>query len=86
MCQCLWRLGEGHSGQAEVRAMDPNDLIDSIVDAIDYVEIAKDFYGLIKARRLLNNDLRQAIDIYVQEEVAKAVEKPYATLDRKILH
>jgi hypothetical protein len=34
----------------------------------------------------LNNDLRQAIDIYVQEEVAKAVEKPYATLDRKILH
>jgi HD superfamily phosphohydrolase YqeK len=66
--------------------MDPNDLIDSIVDAIDYVEIAKDFYGLVKARRLLNNDLRQAIDIYVQEEVAKAMEKPYTNFDRKILH
>lgn len=53
--------------------MDPNDLIDSIVDAIDYAEIAKDAQGLIKARRLLNNDLRQAIDLYVQDEVARAV-------------
>jgi hypothetical protein len=56
--------------------MDPNDLIDSIVDAIDYVEIARDLQGLIKARRLLNNDLRQAIDVYVQNEVAKALQKP----------
>jgi hypothetical protein len=53
--------------------MDPNDLIDTIVDAIDYAEIAKDLQGLIKARRLLNNDLRQAIDVYVQGEVAKAL-------------
>ena len=52
--------------------MDPNDLIDSIVDAIDYVEIAKDLQGLVKARRLLNNDLRQAIDAYVQVQVNKA--------------
>jgi hypothetical protein len=51
--------------------MDPNDLIDSIVDAIDYAEIARDLHGLIKARRLLNNDLRQAIDLYVQDEVIK---------------
>ncbi|HLE16342.1 MAG TPA: hypothetical protein VI776_16475 [Anaerolineales bacterium] len=53
--------------------MDPNDLIDTIVDAIDYVEIARDLQGLIKARRLLNNDLRQAIDTYVQDEISKAM-------------
>jgi hypothetical protein len=53
--------------------MDPNDLIDSIVDAIDYAEIAHDAQGLVKARRLLNNDLRQAIDLYVQDEVIRAV-------------
>ena len=56
--------------------MDPNDIIDVIVDAIDYAEIAKDPQGLIKARRLLNNDLRQAIDEYVTAEVCKAAEKP----------
>lgn len=54
--------------------MDPNDLIDTIVDAIDYAEIAKDLQGLNKARRLLNNDLRQAIDYYVKYEVAKAMQ------------
>ncbi len=56
--------------------MDPNDLIDTIVDAIDYAEIAKDEQGLLKARRLLNNDLRQAIDSYVRNEVAKALQQP----------
>ncbi len=56
--------------------MDPNELIDSIVDAIDYAEIARDTQGLIKARRLLNNDLRQAIDLYIQEEVHKALNQP----------
>jgi hypothetical protein len=55
--------------------MDPNDLIDSIVDAIDYAEIAHDAQGLMKARRLLNNDLRQAIDLYVQDEVTRAVSR-----------
>ncbi len=55
-------------------ASDPNDLIDTIVDAIDYAELAKDSQGLIKARRLLNNDLRQAIDFYVQGEVSKALD------------
>jgi HD superfamily phosphohydrolase YqeK len=55
--------------------MDPNDLIDTIVDAIDYAEIARDTQGLNKARRLLNNDLRQAIDVYIQDEVTKALEK-----------
>jgi HD superfamily phosphohydrolase YqeK len=59
--------------------MDPNDLIDTIVDAIDYVEIARDMQGLIKARRLLNNDLRQAIDLYVQDEVTKAVQQSMVT-------
>ncbi len=54
--------------------MDPNDLIDTIVDAIDYAEIARDNQGLIKARRLLNNDLRQAIDNYIQEEVQKVLQ------------
>jgi hypothetical protein len=53
-------------------SVDPNDLIDTIVDAIDYVEIAKDLQGLVKARRLLNNDLRQAIDSYVQVQLNKA--------------
>lgn len=51
----------------------PNDLIDTIVDAIDYAETARDSQGLIKARRLLNNDLRQAIDIYIQDEVTRAL-------------
>lgn len=54
--------------------MNPNDLIDVIVDAIDYAEMAKDAQGLIKARRLLNNELRQAIDDYIQKEVGKAVQ------------
>lgn len=55
--------------------MNPNDLIDTIVDAIDYAEIAGDPQGLIKARRLLNNDLRQMIDQYVQAEVQKVAGK-----------
>ena len=58
--------------------MDPNDLIDTIVDAIDYAEIARDTQGLIKARRLLNNELRQAIDAYIQVEVARALQEPAA--------
>jgi hypothetical protein len=56
--------------------MDPNDIIDTIVDALDYAELARDPQGLIKARRLLNNDLRQAIDLYIQDEVIKAIQKP----------
>ena len=52
--------------------MDPNDIIDTIVDAIDYAELTKDPQGLVKARRLLNNDLRQTIDQYIQAEVEKA--------------
>lgn len=52
--------------------MDPNDIIDTIVDAIDYAELTKDPQGLMKARRLLNNDLRQIIDQYIQAEVEKA--------------
>jgi hypothetical protein len=51
--------------------VDPNDLIDSIVDAINYAEIANDPQGLIKARRLLNNDLRQAIDGYIDAELTR---------------
>jgi hypothetical protein len=62
-----------HSGKASEVVANPNDLIDTIVDAIDYAELAKDSQGLIKARRLLNNDLRQAIDIYVQGEVTQAL-------------
>jgi HD superfamily phosphohydrolase YqeK len=54
--------------------MDPNDLIDSIVDAIDYAEMARDTQGLNRARKLLNNDLRQAIDSYVQSQVSKALQ------------
>jgi hypothetical protein len=52
--------------------MDPNELIDVIVDAIDYAEIAHDVQGLQRARRLLNNELRQAIDLYVQTELEKS--------------
>jgi hypothetical protein len=65
----------------KVNLVDPNDLIDSIVDAIDYAEIAKDAQGLNKARRLLNNDLRQAIDVYVQDEVTKALKKAILPAD-----
>lgn len=56
-------------------AANPNDLIDTIVDAIDYAETARDAQGLIKARRLLNNDLRQAIDLFVQDEVIRVLKK-----------
>lgn len=56
--------------------MDPNDLIDTIVDAIDYAEMACDTQGLNRARRLLNNDLRQAIDVYVEYEIARALNSP----------
>ena len=56
--------------------MDPNDLIDRIVDAIDYAEVARDTQGLNQARRLLNNELRQAIDMYVQSEISKVLNKP----------
>jgi HD superfamily phosphohydrolase YqeK len=62
--------------------MNPNDLIDTIVDAIDYAEITRDAQGLIKARRLLNNDLRQAIDVYVQDEVQKALKEPLIQLEQ----
>jgi hypothetical protein len=62
--------------------MDPNDLIDTIVDAIDYAEVAQDLQGLIKARRLLNNDLRQAIDVYVQDELARVLEKSTASQEQ----
>jgi hypothetical protein len=58
--------------------MDPNDLIDTIVDAIDYAELAHDAAGLVKARRLLNNELRQAIDLYVQDELSRALEQKSA--------
>jgi HD superfamily phosphohydrolase YqeK len=54
--------------------VDPNDLIDTIVDAIDYAENGHDANGLIKARRLLNNDLRQAIDRYIEVEISKALQ------------
>jgi hypothetical protein len=60
--------------------MDPNDLIDSIVDAIDYAEMAHDTQGLNRARRLLNNELRQAIDSYVQSQVSKALRLPEPVL------
>ncbi len=56
--------------------VDPNDVIDNIIDAIDYAELAKDAQGLVKARRLLNNDLRQAIDGYVQAELARMRAQP----------
>jgi hypothetical protein len=76
--------------------MNPNDIIDTIVDAIDYAEIAGDPQGLVKARRLLNNDLRQMIDEYVQEEVVKALKKtsrmaerpskPFPHIQQQIVH
>ncbi len=56
--------------------VDPNEVIDNIIDAIDYAELAKDVQGLVKARRLLNNDLRQAIDGYVQAEMARLRTQP----------
>lgn len=42
--------------------VDPNELIDRVVRALNDAEILNDLGGLIEARRLLNNDLRQAID------------------------
>jgi hypothetical protein len=44
---------------------DPNDLIDGIMRCINEAEILHDPSRLIEARRLLNNDLRQAIDRWI---------------------
>jgi hypothetical protein len=65
--------GSRSSWRSREFVANPNDLIDSIVDAIDYAEIARDAQGLIKARKLLNNDLRQAIDLFIQDEVRRAL-------------
>jgi hypothetical protein len=51
------------------RSVDPFDLIREISQAIDYGEITKDPYAFIKARKLLNNDLVEAIKEY--EEAKK---------------
>lgn len=61
--------------------MDPNYLIDTIVSAIDYAEINRDPQGLMRARRLLNNDLRQAIDEYVQAELGRALQDAAAPVE-----
>ncbi len=70
--------------EKEIR-VDPNDVIDSIVDAIDYAEVAGDTQGLNKARRLLNNDLRQAIDAYVRAEIQRSAQ-PHSTQPRASRH
>jgi hypothetical protein len=66
------------------RQMDPNDLIDRIVDALDYAELANDAQGLIQARRLLNNELRQAIDQYVLGEISKAFNQPLSKIEAQV--
>ncbi len=61
--------------------MNPNDLIQTISAKIDQAEVNHDPYSLMEARRILNNELPQAIDQYVEAQVQQAVEayanRPY---------
>jgi len=54
-------ISDVHAASPEV---DPFELIREISNAIDYGEIAHDPYAFVKARKLLNNDLVEAIHRY----------------------
>jgi hypothetical protein len=54
--------------------VDPFDLIQQISECIDVGEVYHDPYAFIKARKLLNNDLGEAIIAYAVRH-GKAVEK-----------
>ena len=51
--------------------MDPNELIDTIVDAIDYAEIAHDFLGLLSLvckQEEIYHELEELIVFHSQEK------------------
>ena len=50
-----------------------NDMIDRIIAALNWVELHPTPTNFINLRKMLNNQLRQAIDEYVAEELAKAL-------------
>ncbi len=50
---------------------DPNAVIDRIVKLVDWSEMFKDPQTFMEIRRTLNNELRQEIDQYADEVVAK---------------
>jgi hypothetical protein len=51
---------------------DPYELIDRAVRAINQAEESRDPYAFIEARRILNNDLRQAIQEHTEQAVQDA--------------
>lgn len=42
----------------------PNDLIDLLIRKVSEAEISKDYTQFVDIRRMMNTDLRQAIDEY----------------------
>ena len=52
--------------------VDPFDLIQQISECIDVGEVYHDPYAFIKARKLLNNDLVEAISLYAVQNGLRA--------------
>ena len=53
--------------------MHVNDLIDKIISKINWLEAHPTPINFIEMRNLLNHELRQAIDSYVADELAKTL-------------
>jgi hypothetical protein len=50
---------------------DPNAIIDRLVQLVDWAETYNDPASFIEIRRTLNNELRQTIDRFTDEVVAR---------------
>jgi hypothetical protein len=45
----------------------PDDLIDTLIRKISDAELSQNPYEFIDIRRILNNELRQTIDVYAEQ-------------------
>ncbi len=52
-------------------AADPNATIDRLVNLVDWAEMYPNAQSFMELRRVLNNELRQDIDRFLDETVAK---------------
>ncbi len=50
---------------------DPNALIDRLVKLVDWAEIYPNAQSFMELRRTLNNELRQEIDCFLDQQIAK---------------
>ncbi len=50
---------------------DPNALIDRLVQLVDWAEIYPNAQSFMELRRTLNNELRQEIDSFLDQQIAK---------------